>query len=95
MVWKTGTGVVKDVRYVGPPGANVYQWTAIFVDLDSGERISAILESKVAAKNIIAPGDRIQLEYQPGQNAGIGWFGTRRGLCRNIKVVSESTSFGN
>ena len=86
--WTQGTGVVVDLRYVGPAGpAPEYHWTAMIVDLDKGGRISALLQPKVAAKNLIVVGDRIRLDYQPGQNAGIGWFGRKRGLCKNVEVL--------
>lgn len=87
--WKTGTGAVVDIRYVGPPGAPLWHWTALIVDLDSGERISALLDEKAAQKNLVVIGDRIQLDYRPGEDAGIkkGLFGGKQGLCRNVRVL--------
>jgi len=92
--WKTGNGVVVALRYVGPAApAPEWHWTALIVDLETGERISALLEPKVAKKNLIVVGDRIRLDYQPGQDAGMsGFFGRKRGLCRNVELLRQVTA---
>jgi hypothetical protein len=89
--WETGKGVVVDLRYVGPAApAPEWHWTAVIVDLDKGGRISALLDKKIAKKNLIVVGDRIQLDYQPGQDAGMGGIlGRKRGLCKNVEVLQK------
>ena len=91
--FETGTGIVVDLRYVGPAApAPEWHWTAVIVDLDTGRRISALLEPEIAKKNLIVVGDRIRLDYQPDQDAGMGgFFGRKRGLCKNVEVVQKLT----
>ena len=91
--FEEGTGVVVDLRYVGPAApAPEWHWTAAIVDLDTGVRISALLEPEIAKKNLIVVGDRIRLDYQPGQDAGMrGIFGRKRGLCKNVQVLQKVT----
>lgn len=87
MAWSTGTGIVERMAYVGPAApAPWWHWTAIMVTLESGERITALLEPSEAKANRLAPGDRIRLEYQPGAAAGMTWWGGKRGRCRIVEV---------
>jgi hypothetical protein len=95
--WTKGSGVVVGLRYVGPVApVPEWKWTAIIVDLDTGGRISALLEPKFAKRNLIIVGDRIWLEYQPGEEAGMGGcLGRKKGLCRNVRVQRSVSRYVN
>ena len=93
--WARDTGIVVDIRFIGPVLAPEWKGTTIIVDLDKGGRISALLEPKFAKKNPIVIGDRIFLEYQPGKEAKIGGcLGRKKGLCRNVEVLQPVSRSG-
>ena len=93
-MWKEGTGVVRDLVFVGRANqiGRPWKWTAVIVDLEDDERISAILPPELAKRNRVVVGDWIRLEYQPGKDAGYSWWGGRRGLCKNVEVIQRARS---
>ena len=88
--WVTATGYVIEKKVQAPAGSPDNYWTNIMVDLDTGDRITVLLEPKDVERVTI--GDYVRLDYQPGQKAGPGFF-RRKGLCRNLEVLKQSRPF--